>query len=105
VPAGFVIVDPLSLADPVLFLREHVRHLAPEPPTARPGGALDLRLGASAGSVSAGFDDEVDLTRAARGRRGGETVSTLEILFATARRDEMLRRAAQRRLPVQIPIR
>ena len=30
VPAGFVVVDPLTLADPVLFLREHVRHVAPE---------------------------------------------------------------------------
>ena len=36
VPAGFVVVDPLTLADPVLFLREHVRHLAPESPSAAP---------------------------------------------------------------------
>ena len=28
VPAGFVIVDPMTLADPVLFLREHVVALA-----------------------------------------------------------------------------
>ena len=49
VPAGFVVVDPLSLADPTLFLREHVRHVAPESPAAAPDGVLDLRLGAGAG--------------------------------------------------------
>jgi hypothetical protein len=105
VPAGFVVVDPLSLADPTLFLREHVRHVAPEPPTAAPDGVLDLRLGAGAGSVSVRFDEAVDLTRAARGRHGGATVSTAEIMVAVVRRDEMLRKAAERRLPVRAPVR
>jgi hypothetical protein len=105
VPAGFVVVDPLTLSDPVLFLREHVRHLAPEPPAAAPEGALDLRLGAGAGSVSVGFDDEVELTRASRGRRGGATVSTAELMVAVARRGEMLQSAAARRLPVRVPVR
>lgn len=105
VPAGFVVVDPLSLSDPTLFLREHIRHVAPEPPAAAPEGALDLRLGAGAGSVSVRFDDEVDLVRAARGRHGGTTVATVEIVVAVARRDEMLRKAAERRLPVKVPVR
>jgi hypothetical protein len=105
VPAGFVVVDPLSLADPTLFLREHVRHVAPEAPTAAPEGVLDLRLGAGAGSVSVRFDEAVDLTRAARGRHGGATVTTAEILVAVVRRDEMLRKAAERRLPVRAPVR
>jgi hypothetical protein len=105
VPAGFVVVDPLTLADPVLFLREHVRQLAPEPAAAVPPGVLDLRLGAGAGSVSARFDAPIDLVRAARGRRGGETVETEEIRFAVVRRDEMLRLAAGRRLPVRVPVR
>jgi hypothetical protein len=105
VPAGFVVVDPLTLADPVLFLREHVRHLAPEPATAAPPGVLDLRLGAGAGSVSVRFDEEVELVRAARGRHGGATVETDEIRVAVARRDEMLTLAAGRRLPVRAPVR
>jgi hypothetical protein len=105
VPAGFVVVDPLTLSDPTLFLREHIRHVAPDAPGTSVPGALDLRLGATAGSVSGGFDDEVDLVRAARGRRGGETVATGEIRVAVARRDEMLRVAAGRRLPVRIPVR
>ena len=105
VPAGFVVVDPLSLADPTLFLREHVRHVAPEPPAAAPDGVLDLRLGAGAGSVSLRFDEAVDLTRAGRGRHGGATVTTAEIMVAVARRDEMLRKAVERRLPVRSPVR
>ena len=91
VPAGFVVVDPLTLADPVLFLREHVQHLAPEPPAAVPDGVLDLRLGAGAGSVSARFDEAIELTRASRGRHGGTTVTTDEIRVAVVRREEMLR--------------
>jgi hypothetical protein len=105
VPAGFVVVDRLSLSDPVLFLREHVRQLAPAPAAAAEDGVLDLRLGAGAGSVSARFDEEIDLTRAALGRRGSATVTTEEIEFAVARRDEFLRKAAGRRLPVQLPVR
>ena len=105
VPAGFVVVDPLSLADPTLFLREHVRHLAPEAASTAPGGVLDLRLGAGVGSVSVRFDEAIELTRAARGRHGGAMVTTAEIMVAVVRRDEMLRRAAERRLPVQLPIR
>ena len=105
VPAGFVVVDPLSLADPTLFLREHVRHVAPEAPAAAADGVLDLRLGASAGSVSVRFDEAIELTRAARGRHGGATVTTAEIMVAVVRRDEMLRKAAERRLPVQQPVR
>ena len=105
VPAGFVVVDPLTLADPVLFLREHVRHLAPEPPAAVPDGVLDLRLGAGAGSVSVRFDEAIELTRASRGRHGGTTVTTDEIRVAVVRREEMLRLAAERRLPVRLPVR
>lgn len=105
VPAGFVVVDPLTLADPVLFLREHVRYVAPEPATAAAPGLLDLRLGAGAGSVSIGFDEEVELVRATRGRHGGATVTTQALSIAVARRDEMLRTAAGRRLPVRVPIR
>jgi hypothetical protein len=105
VPAGFVVVDPLTLADPVLFLREHVRHLAPEVPATAADGVLDLRLGAGAGSVSVRFDEEVELTRAARGRHGGTTVTTAEIMVAVVRREEMLRKAAERRLPVKVAVR
>jgi hypothetical protein len=105
VPAGFVVVDPLTLADPVLFPREHVRHLAPEAPAAVPDGVLDLRLGAGVGSLSVRFDEAIELTRASRGRHGGTSVTTDEIRVAVVRRDEMLRLAVGRRLPVRVPVR
>ena len=55
--------------------------------------------------MSVRFDEEVELTRAARGRHGGATVETDEIRVAVARRDEMLTLAAGRRLPVKVPVR
>ena len=58
VPAGFVVVDPLTLADPTLFLREHVRHVAPEPPAAgdarHPRPAPRGRRGLGVGGVRRG---------------------------------------------------
>jgi hypothetical protein len=101
VPAGFVVVDPLTLADPVLFLRERVRSMAPLDTTAAPDHLLDLRLGASAGSVAVQFDEDAELVRAGRGRRGGVTVQTDGICVAVVRRDEMLAAAGARRLPVR----
>jgi hypothetical protein len=101
VPAGFVVVDPLTLADPVLFLREHVRSMTPLDVTAAPDGVLDIRLGASAGSVTVQFDEDAELVRAARGRRGGATVRTGGICVAVVRRAEMLVAAGGRRLPVR----
>jgi hypothetical protein len=101
VPAGFVVVDPLTLADPVLFLRERVREITPLSSGAEPDGLLDLRLGASAGSLSVEFDEDAEIGRAGRGRRGGETVRTPGICVAVVRRDEMLGQAAGRRLPVR----
>lgn len=101
VPAGFVVVDPFTLADPVLFLREHVRELAAASPGPTPPSVLDLRLGAGLGSLRAQFDEPIELVRAARGRHGGDTVRTDEICIAVVRRDEMLRLAGNRRLRVR----
>jgi hypothetical protein len=105
VPAGFVVVDPLTLTDPHLFLRERVRAMTPEAPGIAPDrvldSTLDLRLGAGAGSVLVQFDEAADIVRAARGRRGGDTVRAEAICVAVVRRDEMLARAAARHLPVQ----
>jgi hypothetical protein len=101
VPAGFVIVDPFTLADPHLFLREHLRWMAPVTRAAAPEEVVDLRLGATAGSIAVHFDTTADLVRTSRGRRGGETVHADEICIAVVRPVELLTRAAQRRLPVR----
>jgi hypothetical protein len=100
VPAGFVIVDPMTLADPVLFLREHISILGAASAGTAPATATDLRLGATRGSIVLRLDGEVDITRAARGRRPAETVQTGDIRIAAVRRDALLATAASRRLPV-----
>src|SRR5262249_11704990 len=73
VPAGFVILDPLTLADPVLFLREMVAELRALDFGRVDDSVLDLRLGASAGSLVARFRETAELQRSTRGRHGGET--------------------------------
>jgi len=101
VPAGFVVVDPFTLADPVLFLRERLRTVTPFGTDPAPDGFLDLRLGASAGSIAVGFDEPAELFTASRARRGGETVEATGLVVAAVRRDELLAAATARRLPVR----
>jgi hypothetical protein len=101
VPAGFVVVDPMTLADPVLFPRERITRMSVAAATRAASDVLDLRLGATSGSVALSFDEAAELFRAGRGRRPTETVSTMHLLIAVVRRDEVLRRAAARRIRVQ----
>jgi hypothetical protein len=102
VPAGVVVLDPLTLADPTLFVRQHVRTLRSAEGSAPPGDAsLDLRLGATISSVELVLDGDTDLVRAARGRRGGTTVTATALLVAVARRADLLIEAARRRVRVE----
>jgi hypothetical protein len=98
VPAGVVVVDPMALADNVLFPREHVRALRAFNADEPPGDALDLRLGATLGSVLLRFDEPAELTRAVRARRGGDTVDAPGLVIAVSRRKEALVDAARRRV-------
>ena len=100
VPAGLVVVDPLTLSDPVLFLRERIVALTALPPGPAPDGATDLRLVRRVRSVLR-FDEPADIGRLTRARRGVEMVQTAEICVAAVRRDELLRHAADRRLRVR----
>jgi hypothetical protein len=99
VPAGFVLHDPMTLSDPLLFMREHVAGLAPLDGTAPlPDGALDLRLGASRGTTILRLDAVAPL-----GLRRRNTVlraDAQEVVFATALRDDLLTACGGRRLPV-----
>jgi hypothetical protein len=102
VPAGFVVVDPLTLADPVLLVRERVSLRGLRPGRA-PAEVLDLRLGATAGSLALRFDEVAELTTAGRGRRPAATVRATEMWIAVVRRDELLRAAGARRIRVTCP--
>jgi hypothetical protein len=103
VPAGVVIADPLTLADPTLFVREHLRTLrAADPAMPIAPDALDLRLGATWGTLVVTLDEEIDLLRSARGRHGGQTVHAATLLVAVSRRDDLLETAARRRVRVEV---
>ena len=57
VPAGLVIVDAMTLPDPVLFVRERIESLRAMPRREPvPASALDLRLGARGGSATMTLD-------------------------------------------------
>ncbi len=100
VPAGFVVVDPMTLADPILLVRERIAAMQAAPATAAPDGVLDLRLGATAGSISLRFDEPAEVTTAGRARHPAVTVRTDELWVAVVRRAEVLRSAADRRIRV-----
>jgi hypothetical protein len=103
VPAGVVIADPMTLADPTLFIRRHVRALrAADPATPGTEDRLDLRLGATLGTVEVVLDEETDLMRSARGRRGGTLVHVSALLVAVVRAPQMLETAARRRVRVEL---
>jgi hypothetical protein len=103
VPAGVVVLDPLTLADPTLFVRRHVRALRAVDGGAPVGeGGLDLRLGATLSSVELVLDGDTDLVRSSRGRKGGRTVVATALLVAVVRRDDLLTTAASRRVRVEV---
>lgn len=100
VPAGLVIADPMTLTDPVLFVREHILGLGPADPLRRaPHDAADLRLGAAIGSLALLLDEDLDLSRR-RGRSTSRYRGRL-ILITTVAPRSLLDRAAARRIAVQ----
>ncbi|MFM8304387.1 MAG: hypothetical protein ACKOA9_08845 [Actinomycetota bacterium] len=101
VPAGFVVVDPLTLTDPVLFPRERIvtlGRLGAAPPAG--DDVLDLRLGASLGAVTLTVDRPAELFRARRRRRDAQTVTATRICVASVAADLLLDEAARRHIPV-----
>ncbi|MEX0663533.1 MAG: hypothetical protein WD598_02035 [Acidimicrobiia bacterium] len=97
VPAGVVVVDPMTLAEPVLFVRRQVRTLhAADVTVPIPGDAADLRLGASLGNVLMDLAEPVELTRIARGRRGTIATRATQLLVAVGSRRSFLETAARR---------
>ncbi len=99
VPAGFVIADPMTLTDPVLFVREHIVGLGPADPRVRPPeDATDLRLGAAHGSMALLLDDDAEIYRRTRGGAAGQRTHLL--LFAPVAAADLLKRAQARRIKV-----
>ncbi len=103
VPAGLVLVDPIALPDPVLFVRERIESLRlmrrgePVPPE-----SLDLRLGATRDSIALTLDRPTEFLQTRRGRRGSIAVQTTDIRFAAFQSRELLTTAASRRFRVTL---
>ena len=102
VPAGVVVVDRMALIDNVLFTRDHVeilRGVAVDEPRDE---SLDLRMGATIGSVLISFDEPAELTRVSYSQRGGQTVRAAAVLVAVAHLQAMLEAASRRRVRVEV---
>ncbi len=101
VPAGFVLHDPLALAEPVLFPRRMVRAMGPAP-AADADVALDTTGGATGLVIELVLTEPVTMgVRAGRGEPEGR--ETDRVLFCAARPGAVLAEAAQRRLAVAVP--
>ena len=99
VPAGIAVVDPFSLPDPVMFPRDRITSLRLVGPGSRPGpDALDLRTGASGGSLALALDQVTDALQVRRGRRDAETVRVDTLWFATVGARDLVRVAGERRI-------
>jgi hypothetical protein len=99
VPAGVVVIDALTLSEPVLVPRERVASLERSDLLAAPEGALDLRLGTALGTVALHLRQPVTFLHR-RARTEGALVSPTTVLVAPLRPRALLAAAARRRLPV-----
>jgi hypothetical protein len=98
VPAGAVVVDPLTLADPVLMPRETIGSVALGLGR-RSSGVLDLRLGPARGPVTIVLHDAGTFVRR-RGRAGADAVTTDAVRIGIVDRATFGTTATSRRLPV-----
>jgi hypothetical protein len=97
VPAGVVVVDPLTLADPVLMRREaiaQVRRVESRQPEA---GALDLTLGTRSGVVVISLRAPHSFARR-KGRHDAALADAGVVLVATVRTDAFVTTAGERRI-------
>jgi hypothetical protein len=100
VPAGVVIVDPFTLADPVLFERPRIDSLGPAP---RKSEGIDLTMDAFGLALELRLKTDAQIVRSKPGRRGRHevmTVSTTAVRFSPTRPGAVLTEAAKRRVPL-----
>ncbi len=97
VPAGVVVVDPMTLAEPVLLTHSSLASLAPAPPRVDPGvDIVDLRLGAVARSLRIDLSSPAALARRPRRRRPLTTTDVTALLVAPVRPDALCDTYTQR---------
>ena len=97
VPAGVVVADPLTLADPVLMRREQIARIGHLRNGESPAGALDLRLGSRVGTIELALREPQSFARR-RGRRDAELCEAGILLVAAARAAAFVTTAGERRI-------
>ncbi len=95
VPAGLVVHDHLTLADPVLLARGRLERLGPAPASSH---AEDLTGGAWGLALEASLEPPVELVRA--GTEARDLVTAGAVLFTPLRPGALLAGARDHRLPV-----
>jgi hypothetical protein len=96
VPAGVVIVDPLTLADPVLVPREQLATITLD----HRAEALDLRLGPARGAITLWLAEPTTFVRR-RGRAGMAAVQSAVVRVGVVDRSAFVSAARARRLPIE----
>lgn len=102
VPAGMVLVDPLTLGDALLMQRRHLRRVGPAAEGAE-RDAEDLSAGALGLVIEARFTEPQPVLTAAALRAGESLVSSEDVsavLFAPTRPGAVLQEVKARKLPL-----
>ena len=97
VPAGLVLHDPMTLADPVLFPRKSIESLRPAPADT---DSLDLTQRAAGLAVELVLREKVPMVLVKPGNRAGESGASARLLFTPTRPGQVLADASTRRIPV-----
>jgi hypothetical protein len=106
VPAGFVLHDPFTLAEPVLATRRSVTALGAALDTDTDTGTdagtevLDATAGAPGLALCLEVRDALSIGVKERGGRSSRELTVLRLLFTPTRPGALLQEAARRRLPV-----
>jgi hypothetical protein len=102
VPAGLVLHDPLTLIDPVLFIRKSIASVRPAQghPGNPPGDALDLGQRAPGLALELLLLEPVVLMLVRPGKPGGESTNAAMLRVVPSRPGQVLREAERRRVPV-----
>jgi hypothetical protein len=97
VPAGMVLHDPLTLCDPVLFLRPIIETLRP---AAADSDSLDLTQKSLGLALELVLTEKVPMALAKPGKKGGEQGASARLLFTPTRPGQVLAEASRRRVRV-----
>ena len=90
VPAGMVVHDPMTLADPVLFVRQVIESFGP---AAADTDSLDLTQRSPGLALELILREKVDMTLVRPGRRGGEMGASARLLVTPTRPGAVLAEA------------